>query len=305
MKKTPVRLPYTFQRALLNVAGSIPYELGLRVFSGFFGNAVVQNVLFRKRLKNFERLTIATTNKFESRIDFTRHLLSSFIVPWQVNTLSRVDESQFRRHVRLENTQMIDELKAAKRPILLVSTHTGISRMGPLALLRLGYEFSAIEPEPYLALMGARRIEGMRSILLRGEGAGFWMKELYQSRKVLAENGILQLAMDGHQGTGGVERVFLGRRRVFHISMAKLAIELEAAIVLIAATLDEKGRVTIRFQGPVDTGDAVLPAEERLEKFLDTYVDFVENVWRTDLGNVSPRHIQRHLRSEPVPNPVM
>lgn len=285
---------------MLDLAGTVPYGLGTRLLSGFFGNFLVQDLFFRNRRRQFDRFNATLGRAPNARIDFTRHLLTCFSLPWQVNTLSRCDETQLKRLVRIENAQVIDELKAAGRPILLVAYHTGIAKLGPLVLVRLGHDFSAIEPEPYLAMMGARGIERMRSILLRGQGAGFWMKELYQARQTLAANGIVQMALDGLQGTGGVERAFLGRRRVFHISMAKLALETGAAIVLNSATLDEKGRATLRFHGPVDTGEVTLPTETRLKMFLDQYVSLIENTWRTDPGNISVRHIQHYLKSEPM-----
>jgi hypothetical protein len=232
--------------------------------------------------------------------DLTRHLLGRYTIPWRVNALSRCGDAAFRAWVRIENENVLDELKVAGRPILLVNCHTGISRLVPLAVMRLGHAIATVEPESYLQLMGARGAERIQSITLRGEGEKFWMKEMFRVKKVLDAKGIVHLALDGHQGTGGVTHAFLGRERVFHVSLAQLAIQMGVPIVLVRTTLDEEGHVRMAFLGPLDLGDASLPDETRLDRFLDCYVGMIETIWRADLGNVSPRHLPPYLRSKPM-----
>jgi hypothetical protein len=287
-------------RKLVEIAGAVPYGLGSRILSIVFGNPLIQALVFGKRRRFFARVHSLVGDAAHLRRDFTRHLLSSFTIPWRVNALSRYDEAAFRRWVRVEGESILDDLQSAGRPVLLVSFHTGISRLVPLVALRQGHRPVLIEPEPYLRIMGARGAERLESILLRGESAKFWMKELYQANKVMAGKGIVHLAMDGLQGGGGVNRPFLGRQRVFHVSLAQLALQQDAAIVLGYGTLDERGQVAIHFVGPVETGERGQSMEARVACFLDSYIGVIEDVWRHDLGNVAPRHLHQYLHAWPA-----
>jgi lauroyl/myristoyl acyltransferase len=259
---------------------------------------MLQRLLFGARRQIFRRLNNLIGDSTNEVRDFSRHLLGRFTVPWRVNALSRCGDESFRSWVRIENEAVLTELKAAGKPALLVNCHTAIGRVVPLVVMRLGHATATLEPESYLQRMGVRGAARIQSITLRGEGEKFWMKEMFQAKKVLDAKGIVHLAMDGHQGIGGVARAFLGRKRIFQVGLAKLAIEMGVPIVLVNATLDEDGHVHINFRGPLDLGDASLPDDARLDLFLDYYVSMIETIWRTDLGNVSPRHLPPYLRSE-------
>ena len=300
MEKQAHNQPHSLSRRLIDLAGGLPYGAVSRVLSMLLGNPLMQRTLFRKRRRQLQRMRGLIGCTGNAARDLARHLSGLYSMPWRVNALSRLDAGAFRAWVRIENEQVLTDLKAASSPALLVSCHTAISRLTPLVLVRLGHDIATLEPEPYLQRMGARGAEQIQSITLRGEGEKFWMKEMFQSKKVLDEKRMLHLALDGHQGTGGIEHAFLGRKRIFHLGLAKMAIQMSIPIVLVRSTLDEDGHVNLVFIGPLDVGDAVQPEEVRVKRFLDQYVDMIETIWRNDLGNVSPRHLPPHLRAEPV-----
>lgn len=290
------------RRRFLDILGRVPYGLGSRLLLVFFGNPLLQRLLFGERRHQLSRMRGLIGCSGSVTRDLTRHLLGRYTIPWRVNALSRCENVVFRASVRIENEAVLADLKAAGKPVLLVNCHTSASRVVPLAVMRLGHAIATIEPEPYLRRMGARGAERIQSITLRGEGENFWMKEMFQAKKVLDAKSILHLALDGHQGTGGIAHAFLGRKRIFHISLAKLAIQMGVPIVLVRATLDEGGHVRMAFLGPLDLGDASLSDDARLDRFLDCYVGMIETIWRADLGNVAPRHLPLYLRSEPMPD---
>lgn len=298
LDETPLRSP----RHLLDLAGALPYGMVSRLLSIFLGHPLLQRLLFGKPRRQLHRMRglIGCSSGSVAR-DVTRHLLGRYTIPWRVNALSRCDDAAFRFWVRIENESVLADLKTAGTPVLLVSCHTAISRLTPLVLMRMGHDIATLEPEPYLQRMGARGAERIQSITLRGEGEKFWMKEMFQAKKVLDAKRMLHLALDGHQGTGGAPRDFLGRKRVFHVGLATLAIQMGVPIVLVRSTLDEGGHVHMEFRGPLDLGDTAQPEAVRLDRFLDHYVGMIEAIWRTDLGNVSPRHLQPYLRAEPLP----
>ena len=301
MDKTQNNISGASSRRLFDLAGRLPYGAVSRLLSLFFGNPLLQHTLFRKRRRQLQRMRNLIGCSGSMARDLMRHLFGIYTIAWRANALSRCDDAAFRTWVRIENEGALAALKAAGQPALLVSCHTAISRLTPLALMRLGHDIATLEPEPYLQLMGARGAERIQSITLRGEGEKFWMKEMFQAKKVLDAKRMLHLALDGHQGTGGVVHDFLGRKRVFHVGLAKLAIQMGAPIVLMRSTLDDDGHVNLAFLGPLDIGDASLPEDARLDRFLSHYVGMIETIWRTDLGNVSPRHLPPHLRSEAAP----
>lgn len=288
------------QQRLMALLRYIPYGLGTRMFALLLGNPLFQILVLRGPRRQFLRLCRALGVSVDLGRQFALHLSSRFTIPWRVSVLSHCDDAEFNRWVRVENGELLDRLQAEGRPVLLVNCHTAIARLTPLVVLRQGHELAVIEPEPYLKSIGARGADRIRSITLRGQNEKFWMKELYQAQKVLLGKGIVHLALDGHQGAGGVERSFLGTHRLFHVSMAQLAIQLGASIVLVRALLEEDGKVTLQLSGPLDTGSAELPIESRMSRFLDHYVTYLETLWREQPGNISPRHLRHFLQTNGV-----
>ena len=282
---------------LLELTGGIPYSLGSRLGSMFF-NFPLTRLMFGGRRRLLQRVKKEMGGSAVTPSDLTRHLLGKFTIPWRVNALSRYNDEEFRSWVRIENEMALAHLKAAGKSTLLVGCHTAITRLVPLAVVRMGHAIAVLEPEPYLQRMGARGVEKIQSITLRGEGEKFWLKEMFQAKKVLDEKGIVHLALDGHQGTGGVTHAFLGRKRLFHISFAKLAIQMGVPIIFVTATLNERGQVHIKFSDPLDLGDESVSEEVKLSRFLESYVGLIEKIWRDDLGNVSSRHLPPYIRSE-------
>lgn len=303
-KQYSLKYRQSLKRYLLGLVGRLPYGGISRLLTSFFGNKLLQRLLFEKHRRQLQRMYEIIGCSGDAVRDLTCHLMTRYTIPWRVNALSRSNDAVFRSWVRIENENVISDLKTTGKPILLVGCHTGITRLVPLVVTRMGHDdLAALEPEPYLILMGALGTERIQYISLRGEGEKFWMKEMFRAKKVLDAKGIVLLSLDGHQGTGGIPHAFLGRKRVFHVSLAQLAIQMDAAIVLVTATFDEFGRTTVRFRGPLDLGDSSMPVEARLGMFLNPYVAAIEAIWRNDLGNVSPRHFRPYLHSLPISAP--
>ena len=279
----------------MGLARWIPYGFGSRLLALLLGNPVIQALALRGPKLRF-RAMCAALGVRAWRPEFVLHLMSRFSIPWRAAKLSHADDATFWRWVEVENGDLLAQRQAEGRGILLVNCHTAIARLTPLVVWRLGHELAVIEPEPYLRIMGARDADRIRSITLRGQGEKFWMKELYQAQKILLGKGIVHLALDGHQGSGGVTREFLGQSRLFHVSLAQLAMQIGADIVLVRALLDRQGRVSVGFSGPLDTGTPDMPPETRLQRFLDHYVAYLEKLWHDHPGNISPRHLQHHFR---------
>lgn len=285
------------KRRLLSLAGFVPYGLGSSLLRFLLGNPLSQRLLLRGPRRQFLNLCRELGVSVDSAAQMTLHFMSRFTIPWRVRVLSHMNDAGFERWVHVENPELLVRLQGEGRAVLLVNSHTAIARLTPVAVQRLGLDLAVIEPEPYLQLMGARGADKIRSITLRGQGEKFWMKELYQAQKILLGKGIVHLALDGHQGSGGVEREFLGTQRRFHVSLAQLAMQIGADIVLVKTLLASDGAVSLRFVGPLDTGGTDLPPEARLDRFLTQYIPFLEDLWRQAPGNVSPRHLIHYMRA--------
>lgn len=290
------------KRLLIEVFMRIPYRVGIRMLSLFFGNSLVQGILFGQRKRVLGRLYALIGKPDDERKALTRHLLSNLALPWIVGALARCDDREFQRWVRVENESILDSEKAKGHGILVVGCHTGVSRLVPWFLMRKWDDVSAMEPEPWLAKMGVRDGGRVHSIIMRGEGEKFWLKQLFQARKALAEKQTVHVALDGLQGTGGKPRNFLGRQRVFHIGLSQVALTMSVPIVQALSGIDEQGKVTIRFLNPLAAQNADLDIETRLEGFLDRYSAALEDLWRTDPGNIQARHLRHYLASEPAPD---
>ena len=139
---------HSMRRRLLDLAGGLPYGPVSRLLSIFLGNPLLQRLLFGKRRRQLRRLIdLIDCSDSITRV-LTRHLLGRYTIPWRVNALSQCNDAAFRSWVRIENENVLADLQTAGKPVLLVICHTSISRLVPLAVMRLGHDIAAVEPEP-------------------------------------------------------------------------------------------------------------------------------------------------------------
>jgi lauroyl/myristoyl acyltransferase len=285
-------------RVLMLLASRIPYGAGARVLAWFYALGFARRI-FSGRIQFLRRIQAVCPAKYGEHEMFVRHLTCNLLMPWRVVALSRLNGAELEKWVSFKHEDILRENYDKGRGVVLVSSHFGAGRVVALLLLRLGYEITSLEPEPYLAKMGAKDAEKMRVISLRA-GDKFWLKEMFKAKKALESGEMLTLAVDGRVGRGGIEHRFHDITIPFHVSFAELALLTKAAVVPVFATMDRKGKIVIEFQPPLQHGEEGAPKESRINFLLDQYVTCLEQKWRDDPGNILAGHVRlyNHTKAE-------
>ncbi len=299
-KEQLLKMP-PWKRFLLEAALRVPHALGVRVLSGLLGCSLVQRLLFGGRKRSLRRLIATIHSPADEHAAMTRHLLSNLALPWLVSNVSRCDEEELRRHVHVENEALLAQARAKGKGVLVVGCHTGVSRLVPWWLMKHGHTVAAMEPEPWLRKMHARDAERVKSIVMRGEGEQFWLRQIFQARKELAAGSTVHVAMDGLQGTGGESRDFLGRARVFHVGLVLVALSMSVPVVEALTEIDEQGRMNVRFLDPLEDADEEMALEEKGKRFLNNYTASLERFWVENPGNVQIHHLRHYLNLASAP----
>jgi len=279
------------KRVLMFFASQVPYGAGTRLQAWFYSIGFVRHMLFNRRIEFLRRIMVLCPAGCDEQEAILRHLTCNFLMPWRVVALSRLRHSELEKWVSFESEDILREHYKKKRGVVLVNSHIGAGRIMPLMLLRQGYKITAMDPEPYLARMGAKDADKMPVISLRG-GDKFWLKEVFKAKKVLERGEILTLVADGRVGLGGRQHRFHDITIPFYVSFAELALLTNSTVIPVFANINSKGRIVIEFQPSFDSGDERTPRDERINRLLDQYVACLEQKWRDNPGNILTTHVR-------------
>lgn len=282
-------------RVLMFFASKVSYGVGTRLLAGFYGLGFVRRIFFNRSLQALRRLMVLSPSNRDEQEAYLRHLTCNLLMPWRVVALSRLHGTELEKWVSFENEEILRESYNKGQGVVLVNSHIGAGRIIALMVLRLGYKVTAMDPEPYLARMGATDAEKMPVISLRA-GNKFWLKEVFKAKKVLDAGEMLTLVADGRVGKGGLPHRFHDITIPFHVSFAELALLTNAIVVPVFANIDSKGKIVIEFQPSFDSGDERASREQRIRLLLDQYVARLEQKWRDNPGNILTTHVSIYNR---------
>ncbi len=188
----------------------------------------------------------------------------------------------WRRYVVLENfREVLDLLLRRQCPVLLLTGHYGNFEISNYVLGTLGFETTAIGrplDNPYVNewLMGVRQRQGSRIINKKGatdEVVG-----------ILEQNGVVGFVADQNAGSKGLFVDFFGRKASTYKSIALLAMEYNAPVVIGYGR-----RIGDRFRFQIAAQDIIYPAdwqaqEDPLRYITQRYTTAIENIVRQDPG---------------------
>lgn len=283
---------------VLSILGRIPYGLGAWLLGKCGAIPLIRNlILGRRRMSVLNRALPLVAPTLDLGHESVDYFSANYLMPWRANALGRCTPDELSKWVRVEGEEHFIDALGKGQGVVIMNSHTGASRLVPLVMLRRGYVVNAMEPEPWLLRMGVKGAEEINVIELRS-GDNFWLKELFQAKRVLERNAILHLAVDGLQGRKGVEYAFLGKSRTFYTSFAELAVRTGAAAVPVFSTMDAQGRITVRFEPALDMGDPSAANDEQVKAMVAQYIWLLEDKWRNALGNMVAKHIHHYLQME-------
>lgn len=253
-------------------------------------------MLFAKKLRFLRQVMVFSNKDLDEQDVLRRHLACNLFMPWRTVALSRLNDTNLGKWVNFVNEDILLEHSKGEHGVVLANSHIGAGRVVALMLMRRGFKLTQLNPEAYLAKMGARGAEKIPVINMRS-GDQFWLKELYKCKKVLDAGEILTMAADGYQGRGGIEHTFHDSARVFHVSFAQLALQSHSVVIPVFSNIDANGKITIEFQQPLDNGDENREMDDRIAHMLDQYVDRLEQKWRDNPGNILSKHLRMFLQT--------
>lgn len=224
------------------------------------------------------------------------HVLATRFMSWRVAAFSRFNEGEFERHCEIIGLDKITN--RGGKGVVLINSHYGAGRVVPLAIARMGLTVHVLEPEDFLLTVGGVKPDTLKVISLR-EGNAFWLKQLAQARSVLAEGGVVHIAVDGLQGRGGCERRFFGVTRKFHASFAQLAVQTGANVIPVFARQLNNGDVVVECEPELDPShESAASSAEVVDAFVDAYAGRLANRWRADPSQILARHLNYMVNAQ-------
>lgn len=192
------------------------------------------------------------------------HVVASTI---EVAHMARASAEEIRARVRYDGVEVYESIRAAGRPVVILTGHVGNFDLMALAHSAHGHPLSFLarpmdSPLVYELLNDMRRRFGNEVLDKKGSG-----KDAF---RVLRSGGVLGILGDQNATREEGEFVqFFGRPACTHVSIAKLALKTKAAIVPAFISRDTDGFHTIHVGPviePVSTGhpreDAITTTQE-------------------------------------------
>jgi lauroyl/myristoyl acyltransferase len=271
----------------------MPYSMGSRLISIFAARPLLQGTIFKGVLLTMSKCKKLLAFDQSERTMVRRHIVSTSADPWRIWKLSSVSEHEYKRWITVRNGDLIRSKQAQGQGVLLVTCHIGMSRILPLAMNREGIDVTTLESTSYYRNKQLPGADTFKTIETK-PADGFYLKVLFQAREVLNNSGVLLMAPDGRQGMGeGKQYPFLGKKRTFFGGFAALAEKTNSVVILSNITVHDNGFIDIELEEcprPLCRSQ-----DEVIVSLVDQYVNFVENLWKTDVTKVKGRHIAYYL----------
>lgn len=281
------------KRALFYFVSLVPYSLGSYLIDAIAARPTAQRTLFRDSLRTMSMCSKLLPGDQTLRAMVRRHVVSSGVDPWRIRKLGLMNDDEYHRWVSIINGGLIKSLQVEGKSVLIATCHIGMARFLPLAMAREGIDVIVLEGDSYYQKLNLPGADTLKSIEMRS-AKGFYLKAMFQAKKVLNNVGVLLMAPDGLHGMGeGNICPFLGKERTFYAGFAGLAAMTGAVVIWVNFTTSDDGRIEIKFvkSNPVNSDSQ----EEVVADLMSQYVSFVEGVWKKDIANVKQRHLVNFL----------
>ena len=228
--------------------------------------------------RSFPELTQRETETLARRS--MQSLFMFFVEMLFTTRLIHIDTWQ--RYVELENFRdVLDLLLRKKTPVIMLTGHYGNFEISNYLLGTLGFETHAIGrplDNRYVNdwVMGVRQRQG--SIVINKKGA------TDEVTRILASNGVVGMVADQNAGSKGIFVDFFGRKASTYKSIALLAMEYRAPVVIGFAR-----RIGDRFRFTVAVQDIIYPRDwegqaDPLMYITQRYTTAIEEFVRDDPG---------------------
>jgi lauroyl/myristoyl acyltransferase len=263
----------------------LPYRHGATLFAFLTHCRLVQFLARRHRNRLLAYMREYNLD-LPLRDVFARYLNSSFLAAWRLASLANCDDEEFARWVKLSGYEHFQEPRDVGRPVILCHSHYGAGKSMLLALIRKGHVIHSVDREDVFSFYNIQARGKMVSINLGAREQSFYLKQVFRSRNVLMDGGVLHIAADGLRGTSFMELPFLNRLRRFPTSLAELALATNAVIVPVLAVVNDDGGVLVEFLPALKMPAPETARTEGVAFIVSQYRDLLESRWLSDPGSV-------------------
>ena len=175
--------------------------------------------------------------------NFARHIIDFFYI-------SKINKDFIRKHVRLENSQYLDEALSKAKSAIALTAHIGSWELGGAAMAFSGYNFFAValphknkRENDFFNLH--RQAKGIRVITFG--------KEVRECFRVLRakQNNVLALLADRNFSPKGIVVDFFGKPTSFPPGPPELAMQTQTPLVPIFLVRDKGDNFVLHFEKPI------------------------------------------------------
>jgi KDO2-lipid IV(A) lauroyltransferase len=262
------------------IARWVPYPVGVRLIRWWTARSWVQRKSLARHATAFERLLERLRGAGVRRAPVHRALANNVGRDYRLAALARLSAPAFSRWVAVEGWEHVEAALARGRGAILANQHTAVGQVLALVVQRRGLELATIgDNRLKLALMSEAGNEARSRPGPPEKAHAKFVHYLANARQVLSDGGLVQIAADSHSGNGRVRLVLFGRGRMFWPGFAELADMTGAAVIPVFISIDDRERVTVRFDPPLAGAGPEARRPERVNALLSSYRDWYERMW--------------------------
>jgi hypothetical protein len=272
--------------AVCAVRSLVGYDAALPLLRSLARSALLQATVFASRSNHLQPVGRLAGTTVDLALARSRFLLRMLGERWRLLDLGREGSGRSLSWLELHEIERF-EAAASCGPVVLVSSHFGAWRLGPVLLARRGRRLLTLEgSDTGYAGVDTRLTARIEIEVLRGDGA-FPARSMLAARRHLRAGGVVMVAGDGLIGPADAQLPFCGGVRAFRSTFASMAVDTDATVIPIFAPVDETGRVHLQFLAPLDAGPSSISRQERIDTLVRSYASELEHRWLTDPGNLS------------------
>jgi lauroyl/myristoyl acyltransferase len=280
------KVPGFFNQSLCKLgAGASFYLLQFHLLFIVCGQAWIQNILFRKRLRRVRQFLhetglsdVSNERKF---VQFNR--VGHAIKHWWFGAFQYFSARDFDRIAKIEGWEHFDHAIKAGKGVIIVHHHIDLVHLAWVLLKRKGFAdaMMTIGKEWSVPIAGAdnkKKAQNNNSIDHRKFD---FLRQLQNAKQTLNRGGVVRILPDGLRGDAKVMTFdFYSRRREFRPGFADLALMTGAAIIPVSVSMSSKGHFTIVFE-PELQSTSESNTHTHVAQLMAAYVSYVEEQWRT------------------------
>jgi amino acid adenylation domain-containing protein len=280
----------------------LSYPLGSQLIARLTSSRLIQNRYFPAEAELIRRFIPFAQSQLAPDAIIHQSLAANQCLPWRFHRLGQMAADPFSRHITVRGWERLEAAHRQGRGVLVLNNHAVLGHLVMLPLVRAGLAEVGFIGTGLRRLhwLGLNASDQLQLLVTRDEDKHSLATNLYLAKQILERGGLVQLAGDGYQGSGGLTLPFHGRLRPFRRGFAELALATGSVILPVFVNLALDGRVEIAFQEPLTTTGTAGDHIAQGDALIHNYVALLDRWWRESPGNISWLHMREFLALPPA-----